>query len=313
MGLSRLSLLLLLSVPTVFGVACGARSQLFVDPIETDASFPKDAGRDVTDARDTSPDVLPPIDARPNPDAAKVGCPEGNVTYVYLITTNYELYSFYPPTLQFRLVGQIACPNQGSSTPFSMAVDRKGVAYIVYNDGRLFRVSTLTASCLATTYAKDQLGITTFGMGFAASDDGTSESLYVATSDNVDKFLGTIDTSTYQMRKVGDFNPPIGRAELTGTGSGGLYGFYEYDDGTTYIGQIDKASGRVTGESLMPGVKQGQGWAFAFWGGDFYMFTAPSGQSLVTRYRPSDRSTTLVARLSSIIVGAGVSTCAPEQ
>ena len=69
----------------------------------------------------------------------------------------------------------------------------------------------------------------------------------------------------------------------------------------------------VKGEKKLDTIDQGQGWAFAFWGGDFYMFHAPNGNSIVTRYRPSDDSLTQVATLPSIIVGAGVSTCAPQQ
>jgi hypothetical protein len=58
----------------------------------------------------------------------------------------------------------------------------------------------------------------------------------------------------------------------------------------------------------------GSGWAFAFWGGDFWVFTAPAGDSRITRFRPSDGSvTTVVDSLGAIIVGAGVSTCAPAK
>jgi hypothetical protein len=67
--------------------------------------------------------------------------------------------------------------------------------------------------------------------------------------------------------------------------------------------------------ATLPGVDLGGAWAFAFWGGDFYLFTAPGGNgtsSLVTRYRPSDGSVTQVAMAPGVtIVGAGVSPCAP--
>ena len=66
-------------------------------------------------------------------------------------------------------------------------------------------------------------------------------------------------------------------------------------------------------------MQQGRGWAFAFWGGDFYLFTCPfSGptqsctSSRVTRFRPGDKSITQVGSYRGIIVGAGVSTCAPQ-
>jgi hypothetical protein len=66
----------------------------------------------------------------------------------------------------------------------------------------------------------------------------------------------------------------------------------------------------------LPSVFEGTGWAFGFWGGDFYTFTAPDGTtSVITRYRPSDQSIVVVgmAPFGVQLVGAGVSTCAPQQ
>ncbi len=60
----------------------------------------------------------------------------------------------------------------------------------------------------------------------------------------------------------------------------------------------------------------GGGWAFGFWGGEFYLFTTnttdPSLSSIVTRFDPGDQSQVTVASLPETIVGAGVSTCAPQ-
>ncbi|MGH7438692.1 MAG: hypothetical protein ACRENE_23640 [Polyangiaceae bacterium] len=59
-------------------------------------------------------------------------------------------------------------------------------------------------------------------------------------------------------------------------------------------------------------VSLGSGWAFAYWGGDFYLFTAPAQtSSIVTRVRPSDGSAVQVGSLDEVIAGAGVSTCVP--
>jgi hypothetical protein len=109
--------------------------------------------------------------------------------------------------------------------------------------------------------------------------------------------------------------PAVG-AELTGTGGGQLFGFYSHTDnnGPTFIGEFDKTRAVILAETPLPGVVQGNAWAFAFWGGDFYVFTSPGGiVSTVWRYRPSDGSLTNIATLDDLIVGAGVSTCAPEQ
>lgn len=101
--------------------------------------------------------------------------------------------------------------------------------------------------------------------------------------------------------------------ELTGTGDGRLFAFYALRSGSAIV-QIDKQTARPVAETPLPDVVQGNQWGFGFWGGDFYMFTGQRGQgSDVGRFRPSDGTVTVVARLSEDIVGAGVSTCAPEK
>lgn len=305
-------------------VACGSRTGLFSDelteggtPTPNPSALP-DASRDAVVDRAVPEDALPPIDASVIPDVIQNDCPDAAATLVYVITTDNELFSFYPPDASFRLIGRIACPSALGTTPFSMAVDRNGAAFVAFNDGNLFRVSTLTAACTKTDFVPNQQGFSTFGMGFATKDLGPAESLFVA-ADNQSgppRGLGTIDTTAgFKLTSIGAFTPTIDRAELTGTGDGRLYGFYtKAGREGSFIGEIDKANARVIGETQLRRVDQGSGWAFAYWGGDFYLFTAPdSPASRVTRYRPSDNSTTIVANLGTLVVGAGVSTCAPNQ
>ncbi len=53
------------------------------------------------------------------------------------------------------------------------------------------------------------------------------------------------------------------------------------------------------------------GYAFSFWGGDFYFYTAPTDQTIVTHLSSATGTTTNASPLTFTIVGAGVSTCAP--
>src|SRR5439155_2209189 len=70
-------------------------------------------------------------------------CPDAGSTYIYLFTEANELLAFYPPSAAIHTVGTIDCPLiDPSSTPFSMAVDRSGLAHVLYQDGELFKVST---------------------------------------------------------------------------------------------------------------------------------------------------------------------------
>ncbi len=308
--------------------ACGSRTGLFIE--DTPEPLPlEDGGGIGTGKKDSSvrdapdeeeiPDAPPPIDVTPPPDVFKNDCPDADSTLIYVITEQYELFSFYPPDGSFKKIGNIACPAPSGTTPFSMAVDRKGVAYIVFNDGHLYRVSTATAACLSTSFAVGQAGFQTFGMGYATDLAGPSETLYVAGDgmSGAADGLAKIDTKTFKLSLIGPFFPSIQRAELTGTGGGQLFAFYSKSMTATdsYIGEIDKNTGNVIGESHLATVNQGGGWAFAFWGGDFYTFTAPAGPtsaSVVQRFRPMDNTIVQITTLPTTIVGAGVSTCAPE-
>ena len=83
-------------------------------------------------------------------------------------------------------------------------------------------------------------------------------------------------------------------------------------DSRTFIAEIEKTTARVAAQTSLPGVDLGNGWAFAFWGGDFWLFTSPTGLSQVDRYQPSTGTTsTVLTGIGDNIVGAGVSTCAP--
>jgi len=229
---------------------------------------------------------------------------------VYIIGQDNELYSFYPPTLEVKLVGVINC-QESVYTPFSMAVDRKGVAWILFNNGKIYHVSTKDASCVPTSYAVGQQSFQTFGMGFVSDKAGSSaETLYVA--DYVGKGLAKIDTSSLMLTTVGPWNGISGAAELTGTGDARLFGFFNKTP--IIIAEIDKSTGNILSQAPQPTVNIGSGWAFAFWGGDFWLFTSPSGDSQIDRYSPAAGTTTTVKTgLGTNIVGAGVSTCAPVQ
>jgi hypothetical protein len=319
--------------------ACGSRTGLLVpvhhDAGESDAAG--DASGDALEEGDASeegdvasePDVVEE-DVFIPPDGPDI-CPDAGSTVIYVITTQNVLLSFYPPTASFTTIGSINCPDPNpTSEPFSMAVSRQGVAYVVYDDGNLYRVSTKTAQCGPTTFVPNNGGFpTTFGMGFSADmgDAGlgseAGETLYLA-GDNMDGtgnalpvVLGSLNTTTFRTHTIGTV--PIILSELTGTGGGQLYGFFPTAQPgpgiPAAIGQIDKATGHLLSSVDLPAINIETGWAFAFWGGDFYTFTAPDmNDTLVQRYRPSDGTVVVVATLPGLVIdGAGVSTCAPQM
>lgn len=243
---------------------------------------------------------------------------------VFVISEDNVLYRFHPPTLAFTNIGLLRCPT-GGATPTSMAVDRSGVAWVRHSDGTIWKVSTSDLSCEATAFvppATTEGAFFKFGMGFSTASDGSSnETLYL--SDNAGAGLAKLDVDTMKLTIVGRYDNGLdGRtSELTGTGSGKLYGFFVDSPGR--VAEISKGTASVTDIRDLPGVFAGNAWAFSFYGGDFFVYTSSEGSggfpragtgSDVTRFRPSDGSVEVVkTKIGFKIVGAGVSTCAPTS
>jgi hypothetical protein len=273
---------------------------------EEDAARDEDADLGVADS--TTVDVPAPA------DVAATGCTDATASSLYVITDQRNLFSFDPLAALFTSIAQIQCP-----TPFfvsSMAVDRTGTAYVAAGTGEVFRVSTTTAACATTGFVSTRQGFALqFGMAFSADATGGGETLYLAEGFRSFPRLAALDTTTFALRVIGTLDPTIQSPELTGTGAGELFAFYDTGGSASAIGRIDKTTAQLISKATLPGVTQGSGWAFAFWGGDFYVFTAPplGPGSTVTRFRPSDGSIMQVAQIAERIVGAGVSTCAPQH
>jgi hypothetical protein len=92
--------------------------------------------------------------------------------------------------------------------------------------------------------------------------------------------------------------------ELTGTADARLIGFWT---SPVTIGQIDKTTAAVISQTPLPAIAPAGGFAFSFWGGDFWLFTAGN----VYQYTPPTATAPSVATYPFTVVGAGVSTCAP--
>ncbi len=298
--------------------ACGARTGLHVPPAE-DAGPIVDAGPDADAPEDAPLDAPEDVFDAP-PDKPVNNCKDAGITYVYLISTEDRLIRFYPPSASFTTIGTISCPSGPGAEPFSMAVDRDGIAYVLFNDGELFRVSTLTASCQATGFQGSQNGFPLlFGMGFSSNATDPGETLFVAGADTqntgIPSELATIDPLTFTLAPIAHMSQFIGEPELTGTGDARLFAFAPGTP-TSHLSEIDKASAAVLSDVHLD-LNQATitAWAFAFWGGDFYFFTSDQpGHSVVHRYTPGgDPKPPVVATTNLTIVGAGVSTCAPSK
>ena len=279
------------------------------DPGTTDSNVdpgPSDPGvePDDTQAADDGPDTGITLVCSPR------------TRFVYVVTDTREFLKFDPPTGTFTLLGSLDCPNSSFMDPFSMAIDRKANAWVLYNNGNLYKVSTLDASCEATAFVPNQSGFDQFGMGFSSDQPGsTTETLFVSELvDGGSARLGSIAFPSLALSPVGSAIS-AGSAELTGNGLAELWGFFPQSS-PPVVARIDKATAALLAHYTIPAsVFSGDvtAWAFAFWGGSFYIFVAVGGSnSIVARLDPvTSEWKTVTADAGYAIVGAGVSSCAP--
>jgi hypothetical protein len=319
-GMTRVGLLGLAVIAAAAG--CGARTGLALEAGEEGGS----SGGGSSGGGGSPTGGLPDAGHDVDPDSiSKQGCSDASEKVIYLVSVDGRYFSFAPDTAVVATLGLLPCFSPTGATPFSMAVDRKATAYVVYSDGELFRVkgSPLLGApltCEPLAFSAFDLGISTFGMGFSTDLGGPSEHLFVASTGYMGDSprLGVIDTTTLAFSLVGDLPADAAGLELTGTGDGRLFGFFGGFSGTgasgdSFFVEIDKKTAALGPKTVLPGVDLGQGWAFSFWGGDFLFFTSPGGLTQIHRYHSATGTLTLDAVLDAEIVGAGASTCAPAQ
>lgn len=228
---------------------------------------------------------------------------------IYVIDrTEESLYLFDPMTLRFDFVGRLDC-GAFSGTPSSMSISRTGFAYVRYSDLSVYAVNLKTMACTETAYNRD---FGPFGMGYATQDADTwQDDLYVAN----DNRLAHLDTKAWSLTEVGSM---ASQAELTGNAEGELWAFLPLEQPAELI-ELDK----VTGDALtthrlttFPDPYDLDTFAFATWGGEFWLFVRFYGMGHTTDvYRVTADG--ILERVESDtgmdVVGAGVSTCAPSE
>ncbi len=246
--------------------------------------------------------------------------------YVYVVDDEDTLYRFDPQIQDvsaFTTVGTMSC---GSGQPNSMSVGRDGYAYVLFGDydpfsgtwtcDGVYKVDIQTAECLGKTpFSCGSGGFEKFGMGFATLGPNTTEDqLYIGNSDSAE--LGTLDVATGAVQLIG--NLPNQGGEFTGNANGELWGFFPYEDPPAVL-YLDKSNAsvnqRVELDTLPPiGAYSSAAWAFAFWGGDFFVFyqvDPPDSSTNVYKLAPEGQFGLYIADTGLRVVGAGVSTCAP--
>jgi hypothetical protein len=242
------------------------------------------------------------------------GCAEGAELVYTIDQFGNRLSQFDPSTKTFHDLGALSCPTMGGASPFSMSVDRSAVAWVLYNSGELFRVELASLTCSPTSWVS-QSGLKVFGMGFSTdTPGGTSENLYIGgglSQTQASYTLAKVSPATMMATTIG-MVPQL--PEMTGTGNAELWGFFP-DATTAKVVQFDKTTGAMIKTFMEPTLAGTMtGYAFAHWGGDYWVFLIKNGEPSTTVYQVDGMTGTIKGTTPTsgrTIVGAGVSTCAP--
>lgn len=243
---------------------------------------------------------------------------------IYVLSDNAELWSFDPVTYDFAFVGAFQCANEFGT--FSMGVDRKGIAWVMFQSADLYTIDVNNpAMCVDPGYNPNQMGFGLFGMAFVSeSVENPCDRLYGNTYSGGLGFqegpnfgtLGSLDPASLLIDPIGSTD--YDGAELTGTGDGRLFGFAGVNPAK--LVEFDKTDATVLDILPLGALELTNAFAFGFFGGDFYMFTENNTglASQVTHLDYDDSDMSGMQELEVVvdaapirIVGAGVSTCVP--
>jgi hypothetical protein len=250
-------------------VACAGSTD--TDPI----SPTKDAGTDA--AIEAGPDSSISLDG--SDASGSCSCEKGlhNQSIVVLSDAS-ELYAYDPVKNEFEKITDLACA--GQSQPYSMAVDARGKAWILFASSQDLRTIDVNApsGCENPGYTPGQAGFGLFGMAFSTTSETSScEQIYALGYSGTGPFgegpgigkLGKLDSSTLELTKIADTDYDGG--ELAGTGNGRLFAFAGVDPAK--LVEYDKTSGTPIETTPLTGLSKTTASAFAFFAGDIYFFT----------------------------------------
>lgn len=307
--MSRLALLFLTGCATDFGLQELTGPQAMGD----DTAAPEETAPSpqAEDTGDTGEPFEPAEDeGEPSyeEDPPEDDCTETSDLIYVVDRDNSMLYLFDPDSRQFTPQGRLAC---GGGSPGSMAVSRSGTAYVRYSDESLYAVDLATLSCSRTDYRSPN-GFGSFGMGYATDDGETwRDELYIADADRV----GRLDTGSWELSLLGSMPS---QSELTGNSAGELWAFLPLESPAA-LAELDKDTGaelqriRLNG---FPNLSDIDAFAFAAWGGEFWLFVRTYGMGSSTDVYRVGEDGVLQRVLEDVgfdVVGAGVSTCAPSE
>lgn len=285
--------------------------------------------------------LLAACSAEPEPDAplplevAEQPACSASARQPFVLTRDGTLLSFDPAKRSFSRIARVSCWAPGMVVN-SMAIDARGVAWINFIEwdfddylvgGAVYRASTIDGTCVATDVVlpSDWYRV---GMTFSLEPEAPHhETMFVAAGpveancifpvEHTGAGLAVVDTASGVLTPLGPFPEELGTASpfVTSNADGELFAFFSVRP--PVLARIDKTTGAISDMQTLEGLECPGTFAFAFWEGDLYLFTAPAfdAGSSVTRYSLADGTLDVnyVSNVGFNIVGAGVSSCAPGE
>lgn len=229
---------------------------------------------------------------------------------IYLTGDTGELWSFNPQDLSYKRIGAFDCLQY----PTHMTVDRAGVAWVVDVTGQIFKASTTDAKCSPVPTWKPPtqpvdagifgVNLGNFALSFAGTTGIYDNTLYLLSPTLFQKF----DVAAGTVTTISNSPSVSSTGDLTSNGDGTLY--FLRNTRPPVIFNINPTTGAKISESPLntpPGVG-GANSGFAFWGGSFWAFES----SVLYRYDPGTKTTTMIGDAPFSVTGAGQSTCVPK-
>lgn len=225
---------------------------------------------------------------------------------MYLLDRNSHFFRFNPTSFDVKFVGKLNCST--TAYPYSMALQRNGVAWTLFTNGNLYTFNTTTALCQITSYKSGQKGLILFGMKFITDKSSNTERLYITSdSSNPPYRLATIDIMTLEISITGYYNNIHGRAELTSTYDGKLYGLFE---GIPYIiAEINQTNGEILSKTSLNSIQytpDSSHFAFESYLLNFFLFVGDNTFTDIFTYDVSSKIITKQKTISNGIVGTGI-------
>ena len=169
-------------------------------------------------------------------------CTAETKTNAYLLDNNNTIYQFNPVSLAVTPIAPFNCSN--NAILYSIAVQRTGIIWMLFDDGNISTYNIKTAQCRPTGFATNQSSFSLFSLAFLKSITDNSERLYVSKQNDPAGSLGVIDRNSLTLSNISAYNTNLSTyVDLAGTSDGRLFGTFA--DSPYTLARIDPSNAQI--------------------------------------------------------------------